>query len=175
MKPTGTYEQIKDVVPEDVLSAETRTHIDHWVAKFPADRKRSALIQSLFAAQEQNDGFLTDDLILAVARYLALPPVWAYEVATFYSMLETSPVGRNNVAICTNISCWLNGAEDIVRHCEKKLGIKLGESTPDGRIYLKTEEECLAACCGAPMMVVNGHYHEKLDNDKVDALLDELK
>ena len=175
MKATGTYEQIKDVVPDDVLSAHTREHIDHWVAKFPPDRKRSALIQSLFVAQEQNGGFLTDDLILAVARYLALPPVWAYEVATFYSMLETSPVGRNNVAICTNISCWLNGAEDIVRHCEKKLGIKLGESTPDGRVYLKTEEECLAACCGAPMMVVNGHYHEKLDAAKVDALLDELK
>ena len=175
MKPTGTYDQIKDVVPDDVLSAETRAHIDHWVAKFPPDRKRSALIQALFTTQEHNGGFLTDDLILAVARYLSLPPVWAYEVATFYSMLETRPVGRNNVAICTNISCWLNGAEDIVRHCEKKLGIKLGESTPDGRIYLKTEEECLAACCGAPMMVVNGHYHEKLDTAKVDSLLDELK
>lgn len=175
MKPTGTYEQIKDVCPDDVLSVKTREHIDHWVAKFPPDRKRSALIQALFAAQEENGGFLTDDIILAVARYLSLPPIWAYEVATFYSMLETSPVGRNNVAICTNISCWLNGAEDIVRHCEKKLGIKLGESTPDGRVYLKTEEECLAACCGAPMMVINGHYHEKLDIDKVDALIDQLK
>ena len=81
-------------------------------------------------------------------------------------MFETKPVGRNNVAICTNISCWLNGGEDIVRHCEKKLGIKLGESTPDGRVYLKPEEECLAACCGAPMMVVNGHYHEHLTTDK---------
>ncbi|MEO7916433.1 MAG: NADH-quinone oxidoreductase subunit NuoE [Dokdonella sp.] len=175
MKPTGTYEQIKDVIAEDVLTAHTLEHIDHWVAKFPADRKRSALIQALFVAQEQNHGFLTDDLILAVARYLDLPPVWAYEVATFYSMFETKPVGRNNVAICTNISCWLNGAEDIVRHCENKLGVKLGESTPDGRVYLKTEEECLAACCGAPMMVVNGHYHERLDTTKVDALLDELK
>ncbi|MEO6076165.1 MAG: NAD(P)H-dependent oxidoreductase subunit E, partial [Dokdonella sp.] len=104
MKPTGTYDQIKDVVPDDVLSAETRAHIDHWVAKFPPDRKRSALIQALFTTQEHNGGFLTDDLILAVARYLSLPPVWAYEVATFYSMLETRPVGRNNVAICTNIS-----------------------------------------------------------------------
>lgn len=175
MKSTGTYEQIKDVVPADVLNAHTREHIDHWVAKFPPERKRSALIQGLFAAQEQNQGYLTDDLILAVAKYLDLPPVWAYEVSTFYSMFETRPVGRNNVAICTNISCWLNGAEGIVRHCENKLGIKLGESTPDGRVYLKTEEECLAACCGAPMMVVNGHYHEKLDAAKVDAILDELK
>ncbi|PZQ14029.1 MAG: NADH-quinone oxidoreductase subunit NuoE [Rhodanobacter denitrificans] len=175
MKATGTYEEIKDVDPLALLSEHTRHHIDHWVAKFPPDRKRSALIQALFAAQEQNGGFLTDALIVAVARYLDLPQVWAFEVASFYSMFETRPVGRNNVAICTNISCWLNGAEGIVKHCEKKLGIKLGESTPDGRIYLKTEEECLAACCGAPMMVVNGHYHENLDAAKVDEILDELK
>lgn len=175
MKATGTWNDVKDVDPLELLSPHTREHIDAWVAKFPPDRKRSALIQALFAAQEQNGGYLTDALIVAVARYLDLPQVWAFEVASFYSMLETSPVGRNNVAICTNISCWLNGAEDIVRHCEKKLGTKLGESTADGRIYLKREEECLAACCGAPMMVVNGHYHENLDIQKVDAILDKLK
>jgi NADH-quinone oxidoreductase subunit E len=124
----------------------------------------------LFAAQEQNGGFLTDELIAAVARYLGILPVFAYEVASFYSMLETRPVGRNNVAICTNISCWLNGADRIVEHCEKKLG----ESTPDGRVYLKKEEECLAACCGAPMMAVNGHYHENLTPEKVDEILDKL-
>ena len=114
-------------------------------------------------------------LIAAVAKYLDLPPVWAYEVATFYSMFETEPVGRNNVAFCTNISCWLNGAEDLVAHAEKKLGCKLGGSTADGRIYLKREEECVAACCGAPVVVINGHYHEKLDAAKVDELLDGLK
>jgi NADH-quinone oxidoreductase subunit E len=175
MKATGTYEAVRDVDPQAVLAEHTRHHIDHWVAKFPPDRKRSALIQGLWAAQEQNGGHLTDELITAVTRYLGLPQVWGYEVATFYSMFETRPVGRNNVAICTNISCWLNGAEDIVRHCEKKYGIKLGESSADGRIYLKQEEECLAACCGAPMMVVNGHYHENLDLTKVDKILDELK
>ena len=175
MKATGTYEQVKDVDPNVALSSHTREHIDHWVAKFPPDRKRSALIQGLWAAQEQNGGHLTDELITAVTRYLGLPQVWGYEVATFYSMFETQPVGRNNVAICTNISCWLNGAEDIVRHCEQKYGIKLGESSSDGRIYLKKEEECLAACCGAQMMVVNGHYHENLDLTKVDKILDALK
>ncbi len=174
MKATGTYEEVKDVDPLVALNAHTREHIDHWVAKFPSDRKRSALIQGLWAAQEQNSGYLTDALIVAVTRYLGLPQVWGFEVATFYSMFETQPVGRNNVAICTNISCWLNGAEDIVRHCEQKYGIKLGESTPDGRIYLKKEEECLAACCGAPMMVVNGHYHEKLTIEKIDRILDTL-
>ena len=175
MKATGTYEEVKNVDPQVALEARTREHIDHWAAKFPADRKRSALIQGLWAAQEQNGGHLNDELITAVAKYLGLPQVWAYEVATFYSMFETRPVGRHNVAICTNISCWLNGAEDIVRHCEKKYGIKLGESSVDGRLYLKREEECLAACCGAPMMVVDGHYHENLTTQKVDQILDELK
>lgn len=175
MKATGNFEAVKDVDPQQALSEATRAEIDGWVAKFPPDRKRSAVIQALFAAQQQNGGHLTDELIAAVAKYLGLPAVWAYEVATFYSMFETRPVGRHNVAICTNISCWLNGAEDIVRHCEKKLGIGLGESTPDGRIYLKREEECLAACCGAPMMVVNGHYHENLDAAKVDEILDGLE
>ena len=157
------------------LSKHVREEIDRWVAKFPPDRKRSALIQGLFAAQEQNQGFLTDEIITAVAKYLELPAIWAYEVATFYSMFETSPVGRNNVAVCTNISCWLNGGEDVLRQCEKRLGIKVGESTPDGRVYLKPEEECLAACAGAPMMVVNGHYHEHLTTQEVDKILDELK
>ena len=175
MKATGTYAQVENVDPQVALSADTREHIDHWVAKFPVDRKRSALIQGLWAAQEQNGGHLTDELIAAVTQYLGLPQVWGFEVATFYSMFETTPVARNNVAICTNISCWLNGAEDIVRHCEKKYGIKLGESSADGRIYLKKEEECLAACVGAPMMVVNGHYHEKLDIARVDQILDALK
>jgi NADH-quinone oxidoreductase subunit E len=175
MKAHGNFDNVKNVDPLIALGAETRAHIDHWVAKFPPERKRSALIQGLIVAQEANGGWLTDELITAVARYLDLPPVWAYEVASFYSMFETAPVGRNNVAICTNISCWLNGAEDLVRHCEQRFGITLGQSTPDGRLYLKREEECLAACCGAPMMVVNGHYHENLTATKVDEILDGLK
>ncbi len=90
-------------------------------------------------------------------------------------MFETKPVARNNVPFSTNSSCWLNGAEDLVRHAESKLGCKLGESTADGRVYLKREEECVAACCGAPVVVINGHYHEKLDAAQVDELLDGLK
>jgi len=158
-----------------LLSEHTRAEIDHWVAKFPPGRQRSACISALRAAQEQNRGYLSAELMDAVAEYLQLPAIQVYEVASFYSMFETTPVGRNNVAICTNISCWLNGAEGIVRQCEKKLGIKTGESTADGRIYLKQEEECLAACAGAPMMVVNGHYHEKLTAESVDAILDGMK
>ena len=158
----------------DALTAETRARIDSWVAKFPPEQKRSALIQSLYAAQVQNGGWLTTELIEAVAGYLAVPPLWAYEVATFYSMLDMQPVGRHKVNICTNISCWLNGADALVAKVEQKLGVRTGETTADGRITLVREEECLAACCGAPMMVVDGHYHENLDEQKVDAILDGL-
>ena len=160
MKATGNFEACQHVDPMAALTAHTREPIDHWVAKFPADRKRSAVIQGLIAA---------------VAKYLDLPPVWAYEVATFYSMFDLEPVGRHKVSICTNISCWLNGAEGLVKHAEKKLGCKHGSTTPDGRITLKVEEECLAACVGAPMMVVDGHYHERLTPAKLDELFDGLK
>jgi NADH-quinone oxidoreductase subunit E len=158
-----------------LLNDETRATIDHWVAKFPPDRKRSALIQSLMAAQEQNGGWITRELTEAVADYLELPPVWAHEVVSFYSMFFTRPVGRHKVNICTNISCWLNGAEGIVDHAERKLGVKLGGTTEDGRITLVREEECLAGCCGAPMMVVDGHYHENLDLERLDRILDGLE
>jgi NADH-quinone oxidoreductase subunit E len=158
----------------ELLSAPTRERIDHWLAKFPDDQKRSALIQALAAAQDQNGGWLTRELIEAVAEYLDLPPVWAHEVASFYSMFFLQPVGRHKVNVCTNISCWLRGAEDLLAHVEAKLGTPVGGTTSDGRITLVCEEECLAACCGAPMMVVDGHYHENLDAQKVDAILDAL-
>lgn len=158
-----------------MLSDQTRQAIDHWVAKFPPDKKRSALIQSLIAAQEQNGGWITPELTEAVATYLDVPPVWAHEVVSFYSMFFTRPTGRHKVNMCTNISCWLNGAEELVAHAEQKLGVKLGGTTADGRVTLVREEECLAGCCGAPMMVVDGHYHENLDRDRLDAILDGLE
>lgn len=157
-----------------LLNAETCQKIDHWLGKFPPEGKRSAIIQALIAAQDQNGGWLSKDMIEAVADYMDVPPIWGYEVATFYSMMDTKPVGRNKVNICTNISCWLNGAEDIVSLVENKLGIKMGQTTEDNRITLIVEEECLAACTGAPMMVVNGHYHENLDAQKIDKILDGL-
>ena len=145
------------------------------IAKYPPGKQQSAMLPLLDLAQRQHDNWLPRAAMDYVADFLEVPRIRAYEVASFYSMFETEKVGRNNVAICTNISCWLNGAEDIVRHCEKKLGIKHGESTPDGRVYLKREEECLAGCGGAPMMVINGHYHERLTLEKVDELLDGLE
>jgi NADH-quinone oxidoreductase subunit E len=156
------------------LSAHVREEIDRWVAKFPPDRKRSAVISALHAAQHENHGSLTTDLMDAVAEYLGLAPIQVYEVASFYSMFETKPVGRHHVSICTNISCMLRGSQQVVEYVEGKLGIKTGESTADGRIYLKREEECLGACTGAPMLMVDHVFHENLTADRIDEILDSL-
>jgi NADH-quinone oxidoreductase subunit E len=170
----GTFEPVFGEKAR-VLNEHTRHEIDEWIGRFPTGKQRSAVLSALRFTQEQNNGFLTPELMDGVAEYLQLPVVQVYEVATFYSMFETHPCGRHHVSICTNISCMLNGAEDLVAHCEKRLGIKLGESTPDGRIFLKQEEECLAACTGAPMMMVDHVFHEYLTPEKVDKVLDELK
>jgi NADH-quinone oxidoreductase subunit E len=159
----------------DGLSEHARHVIDGWLARYPPDRKRSAVLAALREVQHENGGYLTTELMDAVADYLGLPKIAVYEVASFYSMFELKPVARNSVSVCTNVSCMLCGADDIVAHIEKKLGIRTGESTPDGRIYLKQEEECLAACCGAPMMQINHKYYENLTPETVDAVLDALK
>ena len=156
------------------LSTHVREEIDAWKTRFPADRQRSAVIRALHLVQHENQGFLTAEQMNAVADYLDLPTIQVYEVATFYSMFQTRPCGRNEVSICTNISCMLRGADEIVEHVENKLGVKLGESTEDGRIYLKREEECIAACVGAPVMQVNHKYHENLTTDMLDEILDGL-
>ena len=160
---------------DGLLSKHARQIIDEWVKKYPEGRQRSAVFAALREVQHENDGFLTVPLMDAVADYLQLEPIKVYEVASFYSMFETKPVGRHSISVCTNISCILRGADGIVEHLEKKLGIKIGESSKDGRIYLKCEEECLAACAGAPMMMVDHKYHEKLTPQKVDEILEGLK
>jgi NADH-quinone oxidoreductase subunit E len=156
------------------IPAEIRAEIDHWVAKYPPERKQSAVLSALQAVQHV-EGWVSVPQMNAVADYLDMPPVSVYEVASFYSMIETKPVARNTVAFCNNISCMLCGADELLAHVQNKLGVKLGESTSDGRIYLKAEEECLAACVGGPMMAVNGHYHENLTIEKVDSILDGLE
>ena len=160
--------------PETVLSAHSIEEIDEWLTRYPEDRKQSAVLAALSVAQHQNQGWLSTELMDAVAAKLELSPIAVYEVASFYSMFETKPVGRHCVAICTNISCMLMGSDSIVNHIEKKYGIKLGDSTEDGRIYLKVEEECLAACSGGPMMQVDHIYHTELTPGKVDEILDAL-
>lgn len=158
-----------------LLSHHAREVIDGWVAKYPPEQKQSAVLAALREVQHENQGFITTELMDAVADYLDMPRIAVYEVASFYSMFETSPCGRHHVAVCTNVSCMLRGSDDIVSHIERKLGIKLGESTADGRIFLKREEECLAACCGAPMMQVDHVYYENLTPERVDEILDGLE
>lgn len=162
-------------VSQRLLSDHQRHEIDEWVAKYPPEGRRSAVIPALHVAQEGNGGWLSEELLDAVAEYLDLPPVAVYEVATFYSMFDLQPVGRHKVNVCTNISCMLNGAEELLEHIEQRLGIQLGETTPDGRITLKREEECLAACAGAPMMLVDEAYYTNLTPERVDEILDKLE
>ena len=156
------------------LSTHIKEEIESWKARFPKDRQRSAVISALHAVQHENRGFVTAEQMNAIADYLELPSIQVYEVATFYSMFQTKEVGRNEVAICTNVACMLRGADELVEHVENKLGLKLGESSEDGRVFLKREEECIAACCGAPAMMVNHKYFENLTVEMVDEILDGL-
>ena len=158
-----------------LMSPESLAKIDAWVAKYPEEQKQSAILPALHILQEQNGGWVSQELLDAIADYLGMPRMRVYEVATFYSMIELEPVGRHMIAVCKNIACMLCGADNIVTYIEDRLGIKLGETTPDGRITLKVEEECLAACAGGPMMAVDGHYHENLTPARVDEILDALE
>ncbi len=167
--------RIDNTIEMTQLSPHAREEIDELLSHFPAEQKKSALLGALNIVQHENKGFLTEELMTLVADYLDLSKIEVYEVASFYSMYELKPVARNNVAICTNISCMLMGSQSIVDFVENKLGIKVGESTDDGRIYLKKEEECLAACAGGPMMQVNHVYYENLTPEKVGEILDSLE
>jgi NADH-quinone oxidoreductase subunit E len=159
--------------PSELISAESRAEIDKWIAKYPADQKQSAVMAALRIVQEANGGYLTTELMDAVADYLDMPSISVYEVATFYSMYELKPVGKHKICICTNISCMLCGSDDVVAHFRKRLNIGLGETTADGRITLK-EVECLGACVGAPMLQIGEHYYENLTPESIDQILDGL-
>lgn len=156
------------------LSEHACEEIDSWIKKYPEDQKQSAILAALREVQHENKGYLTPELMDAVAEYLEMPKIAVYEIASFYSMLETTKVGKHSISICTNISCMLSGSDEIVEYTEKKLGVKTGESTADGKFFLKQEEECLAACCGGPMMMVDHVYYENLTPEKIDKILDEL-
>jgi len=158
----------------ELLSAAVRAEIDRWTAKFPPERKRSAVLAALTIVQRENGGWLTPELMEAVARYLEMPPVAVEEVATFYSLYDLAPVGRHKLYVCNSISCWLCGSQRILEHLKQRLGVEIGGTTPDGRCTLK-QAECLAACGGAPALYVDGEYHENLTPEAVDALLERLE
>lgn len=152
------------------LSAQARSEIDKWIAKYPEDQKQSAVLASLQIVQKENGGWLTDELLEAVADYLAMPKIAVFEVATFYSLYDLQPVGRHKIYLCTNISCMLAGCEKIEHHLKQRLGINFNETTADGKFTLK-EAECLAACVGAPMMQIDDKYYENLTPEKIDEIL----
>ena len=156
-----------------LLTDVSLKEIDIWINKYPADKKQSAVMSALRIAQDQNRGFLTEDLMDAVAEYLDMRPIAVYEVATFYSMYELEPVGKHKICVCTNISCMLLGSDTVVNHLSNKLGINLGETTTDGRFTLK-EVECLGACVNAPMIQIGDKYFENLTEEKIDQVLDAL-
>lgn len=160
----------------DLLSHHERAEIDAWLQRYPEDKKQSALLAALRAVMHE-DHYISREKMDAVADYLGLPEIAVYEVASFYSMyeLDKKAAAKYSISVCTNVSCMLCGSDDILAHIENKLGIKLGETTPDGKFFLKVEEECLAACSSAPMMQVNHVYYTHLTPAKVDAILDGLE
>lgn len=160
---------------EDItLDPKVCAQIDHWVKKYPEDKPRSAAVAALRIVQKHYDGWVSKPLMKAIANYLNIPPIWVYEIGTFYDMIERKPVGRYKISICTNLSCRLCGAEKIVDHFKKRLNINLGETTPDHLVTLKGVE-CLAACANAPMCQINDEdYHLNLTPEKIDDMLREM-
>ncbi len=156
-----------------MLSKESLAMIDREIAKYPAGRQASAVMAALRIAQEEH-GWLSEALMDYVAALLTMRPIEVYEVASFYAMYDLKPVGRHKISVCTNISCMLCGSDQVVKHLEKRLGIRMGETTADGNFTLK-EVECLAACAGAPMFQIDKTYHEHLTPQKIDEILEGLQ
>ena len=159
---------------EQLFNADIRQQVDDWVAKYPAGQSQSAVIPSLHILQAANNGWVSKPIMDALAVYLTMPSISVYEVGTFYTMFDLQEVGQHKINVCTNISCMLNGSEEVVDHLKKRLGADLGETTSDGKFTLK-EVECLGACCGAPMMQIDRDYHEHLTVEKIDQILDGIK
>ncbi len=168
-----TQNESNVVRKSDLLTTHEREEIDSWLERYPEDKKQSALLAALRAVMHE-DQYISVPKMDAVADYLGLDEITVYEVASFYSMyeLDEKAAGRHSIAICTNVSCMLRGSDKIVEYIENKLGAKLGETTKDGKFFLKVEEECLAACSSAPMMQVDHVYHTDLTPEKIDAILD---
>lgn len=153
---------------------ETLALVNKIIKRYPEGRQKSALLPVLHLAQAEFDGWLSTPVMDYVASLLSIKPIEVYEVASFYSMYNLEPVGKCLLEVCQTGPCWLRGSDDIIEHLEHKLGIKVGETTPDGMFTLKAVE-CLGSCGTAPMLQCGANYHEDLTNDKVDALLDKLK
>ena len=157
-----------------MISNKAKKQIDDWVAKYPTGRQSSAVMEALKIVQAENGNSLSAESIQAVANYLEMPSITAAEVATFYENYNHKPVGKHTIRICHNISCMLNGADDLVSYLEKKLGVRTGQVTKDGLLNVK-KVECLGACVGAPMFQIGDTYYENLTEKKIDDIVDNLK
>ena len=157
-----------------MLSPEALRKIDREIAKYPPERKQSAVMSALIIAQDEK-GWLSSEVMDYVADYLGMPPVAVYEVATFYSMYNLEKTGRHKITLCTCLPCGLQGALDAADHLREKLGIDFNETTPDGRFTLK-EGECMGACAMAPVVLVNNKkMHDYMTHEKLDQLIEGLK
>ena len=156
------------------FSEKAMQEINEIISHYPEGKQKSAVIPVLHIAQSENNGWLSAEVMDKVAEILRIKSIEVFEVASFYSMFNLKPVGKCILEVCRTSSCWLCGAEDIVRHIEKRLGIKDGETTKDGMFTLKTVE-CLGSCGTAPMLQCGASYHENLTPEKVDALIEKYK
>jgi len=156
------------------FSEETLATAHRLIERYPSNRKKSALLPLLHLAQAEFNGWLSPESMDYVASLLEIKPIEVYEVASFYSMYNLKPVGKCHLEVCRTAPCWLAGADDLVEYLEKKLKIKVGETTADGMFTLKTVE-CLGSCGTAPMLQCGEHFYENLDNEKTDAMLEKLK
>jgi NADH-quinone oxidoreductase subunit E len=156
------------------FNEETLALVDKLIKRYPEGKHKSALIPILHIAQAEFDGWLSSETMDYVASILKIKPIEVYEVASFYSMFNLKPVGKCLIEVCRTSSCWARGSEDVVKHLEKRLGIKEGETTKDGMFTIKTVE-CLGSCGGAPMLQVGASYHENPTKEKVDALIEDYR
>lgn len=154
--------------------SEALSRIAELVRHYPEGRQKSALIPSLHVIQEDNGGWLSTEAMDALAAILGIAPIEVYEVASFYSQFNLKPVGKYVLEVCRTGPCCLVGAERLLGHLENRLGIKDGETTADGLFTVKSVE-CLGACGYGPVIQIGDHYHEHLNEEKIEALLDELK
>lgn len=163
---TQPIEQIQTVT----LPSHVCTKIDEWLLRYPPEQKRSGVFEALRLMQLENGGHLTTPILDAIALYLEMPKIAVYEVATFFTMFRLNPHGKHVIELCTNVSCMLNGAEELLSYLKEKLSVDLNDITADGLFTIK-EVECLGACVGAPACQVGDQYHENLTREKLDKLI----
>ena len=170
----GTQHFDKAKRAEIKFSDTAMATVQELITRYPAGKQKSALLPVLHIAQAEFGGWLSPETMDYVASVLSIKPIEVFEVASFYSMYNLKPVGKCTFEVCQTSSCWLNGAEDIVRYIEKKLNIKVGETTKDGMFTLKVAE-CLGSCGTAPMLQCGASFHENLTFEKVDNLIEKYK